>query len=227
MKNPKATLPIIALFALALLWVLRHPLANLWNWIGNREAVVTYIQELGMWGPVLLFVLLVVQVFLAIIPGQALMVTSSYLYGFWGGMLITWTSLVGGGYAAFLLARRYGRPFAERWVAPDTLSRWDKSARGQGILFFAMSLVLPVFPNDAMCYVAGLGTISYRRFLLANLVGRGITCTLTSFLGAYSASIPPLVIGIGIASLFLIALIWKFGDRISLWFYKGGSHVIA
>lgn len=190
MKNPKATLPIIALFALALLWALRNPLANLWNWIGNREAVVTYIQELGMWGPVLLFVLLVVQVFLAIIPGQALMVTSSYLYGFWGGMLITWTSLVGGGYAAFLLARRYGRPFAERWVAPDTLSRWDKSARGQGILFFAMSLVLPVFPNDAMCYVAGLGKITARRFLAANMLGRGMACLLASLVGSFGEQIP-------------------------------------
>lgn len=190
MKNPKIKLAIVVLLILSVIWIFRHPLAHLWTWIGDREAVVAYIQGLGFWGPALLFVLLVMQVFLAIIPGQALMVTSSYLYGFWGGLLITWTSLAGGGYAAFALARRFGRPFAERWVAPETLSRWDKSARGQGIFFFAMSLVLPIFPNDAMCYVAGLGKISPRRFLVANMLGRGMSCLLASLVGAFGTQIP-------------------------------------
>ena len=212
---------------IAALWLLREPLTSLWNWISDREAVAAFTESVGIWGPLLIFILLILQVFLALIPGQALMVACGMLYGFAGGSFLAWISLVTGGQLAFVLARRLGRPFAERWVTPDVLTRWDKSAAQQGAGFFVASLILPIFPNDAMCYVAGLGTISYRRFLLANLVGRGITCTLTSFLGAYSASIPPLVIGIGIALLFLIALVWKFGDRISLWFYKGGNHVIA
>ena len=190
MKNPKTTLAIVVLLTLSTAWTFRGPLADLWNWIGNREAVVATIQGLGIWGPAILFILLVMQVFLAIIPGQALMVTSSYLYGFWGGLFITWTSLVGGGYAAFYLARRYGRPFAERWVAPDTLSRWDKTARGQGVFFYAMSFVLPIFPNDAMCYVAGLGQISPRRFLFANMLGRGLACLLASVVGSFGSQIP-------------------------------------
>lgn len=190
MKNPKTTLPLIALIALVLLVALRQPIANLWNWMGNREAVIAYVQGLGMWGPAILFALLVVQVFLAIIPGQTLMVACGYLYGFWGGLFVSWASLVSGGYAAFALARRYGRPFAERWVSEETLSRWDKAAHGQGIFFFAFSLVLPVFPNDAMCYVAGLGKISPRRFLVANMIGRGMACLLASLVGAFGAQIP-------------------------------------
>lgn len=190
MKNPKTILAIVFFCTLSVIWTFRQPLASLWAWISDRDAVVASIQSLGAWGSALLFVLLVLQVFLAFIPGQALMVTSGYLYGFWGGLFITWTSLVGGGYAAFLLARRYGRPFAERWVSPDTLSRWDKAAHGQGIFFFAMSLVLPVFPNDAMCYVAGLGKISPQRFLIANMIGRGIACLLASVVGAFGPQIP-------------------------------------
>lgn len=190
MKNPTPTLLLIALSALILIFAFRQPIANLWTWMGNREAVSATIQGLGIWGPALLFILLVMQVFLAIIPGQALMVTSSYLYGFWGGLFITWTSLVGGGCAAFYLARRYGRPFAERWITPETLSRWDKASQGQGIFFFAMSLVLPVFPNDAMCYVAGLGKISPPRFLIANMLGRGMACLLASLVGAFGSQIP-------------------------------------
>ncbi|MBI5934100.1 MAG: TVP38/TMEM64 family protein [Chloroflexi bacterium] len=228
MKNSKSPLLLIALIAFILIFTFRQPLAILWNWMGNREAVIAYVQELGVWGPALLFVLLVVQVFLAIIPGQTLMVACGYLYGFWGGLFITWTSLVGGGYAAFALARRYGRPFAERWVTPETLSRWDKAAHGQGIFFFAMSLVLPVFPNDAMCYVAGLGKISPPRFLVANMIGRGMACLLASVVGAFGSQIPLWGWACGIGLILTGCVGWwlkKYFTSNNISALKGDSHV--
>ena len=65
------------------------------------------------------------------------------------------------------------------------LERWNKAAVGQGVAFFAISLVMPLVPNDAMCYVAGLGTISRIRFSIANLLGRGLACVIASAAGAF------------------------------------------
>ena len=159
---------ILLITVLAALWVFRIPVMDLLSWFGNREAVIRSIQNLGLWGPVVIFILLVLQVFLAFIPGQALMIACGYIYGFWFGFLLSWFSLFAGGQAAFALARRCGRPFAERWISPEVLSKWDKAAAGQGVGFYALSLVLPIFPNDAMCYVAGLGKIKSHRFTIAN-----------------------------------------------------------
>ncbi len=167
-----------------LLWEARHPLVVIWRWFSNRDAVEASMHHLGIWGPVVLFVLFVLQVFLAFIPGQALMVACGFLYGFWGGFLLSWISLVVGGEIAFILARRYGRTFAEKWISTYVLAKWDKAAAGQGIAFFAVTLVMPLAPNDAMCYVAGLGKISRIRFSIANLIGRGLACVLTSAAGA-------------------------------------------
>jgi uncharacterized membrane protein YdjX (TVP38/TMEM64 family) len=107
--------------------------------------------------------------------------------------MITWFSLVLGGQMAFWLARRYGRPFAEKWISPSILDRWDKSAAGQGVGFYVVTLVMPFFPNDAMCYVAGLGNMSNRRFLIANALGRGIASVLTVVVGAFADQIPSLI----------------------------------
>ncbi len=186
------------------------------------------MQQFGILGPVILFILLVLQVFLAFIPGQALMVACAYLYGFWGGMFLAWFSLVVGGEFAFMLARRYGRPFAERWVSPEILVRWDKTAAGQGIGFYAMSLVLPIFPNDAMCYIGGLAKISPRRFLAANMLGRGTACLLTSLIGAYGTQIPVWgwILGSGIVLAGCIG--WLMNKRRrsnSSMISKGESHV--
>ena len=188
MKKFTGIFSIIAiLFAL---WFFRDLIQDAFAWFGNREAVVNTMQHAGIWGPAVLGTLFVLQVFLAFIPGQALMVASGFLYGFWGGFLISWLSLVAGGEVAFILARRYGRSFAEKWISSSILARWDQAARGQGIAFFAITLVMPLVPNDAMCYVAGLGRISRLRFSIANFLGRGIACTMTSALGAFGGNIP-------------------------------------
>ena len=183
MKNSIFVKAMLVLTVIVALWGVRDGISIAWAWFSNLHSVTSSMERVGLWGPVVLFILFVLQVFLAFIPGQALMVACGYLYGFWGGFLVSWLSLVAGGEIAYLLARRYGRPFAERWISSDVLSRWDKAAAGQGIGFFAVMLVMPLVPNDAMCYVAGLGTISHRRFTAANLLGRGMACVITSAAG--------------------------------------------
>src|SRR5689334_23383175 len=103
--------------SLTALWVAREPLIAMWKWFGDQRAVTASINHLGIWGIFVMVVLLILQVFLAFIPGQALMVACGYIYGFWGGFLVSWLSLVIGGETAFLLARRYGQSFAEKWIS--------------------------------------------------------------------------------------------------------------
>jgi len=184
---------ILSMLVMTAMWMYRQPLIASLQWFNDLDAVIASIRGYGLWGPAVLFVLFILQTFLAFIPGQALMVASGYIYGFSGGILITWVSLVIGGQMAFWLARRYGRPFAEKLVSPATLDRWDKSAASQGITFYIVTLVMPFFPNDAMCYVAGLGNMSNRRFLLANTCGRGIASALTVVVGAFADQIPSLI----------------------------------
>lgn len=228
MKTNKS-FPLFGLIAvLVVTWIFRDPILASLSWISDREAVASTIQRLGMWGPIAVSILLVLQVFLAFIPGQALMVTCGFLYGFWGGLFITWLSLVVGGQTAFLLARHDGRSFAERWVSQATLARWDRAAQGQGIGFFALSLVLPIFPNDAMCYVAGLGKISIQRFLVANMLGRGAACLLASLVGAYGSQIPVWGWALGISILLAGCVGWwlkKHSESLAPEGLKGDSHV--
>lgn len=194
-------------------WIFRVELMDLMRWFADLDAVTADMQRIGIWGPITLFLLFVFQVFLAFIPGQALMVACGYLYGFWGGFLLSWLSLVVGGEMAFVLARRYGRHFAERWVSSQVLSRWDKAADGQGVGFFTFSLVLPLIPNDAMCYVAGLGKISRPRFITANLLGRGMACILTSAAGAFGGTIPWQIWVVLLTIFLLIGFSWRISQN--------------
>ena len=159
----------------------------------DTQSVTALLRNSGPWGWLILILLLILQAFLAFVPGQGLMLASGYIYGFWQGLLLTWFGLTLGGQISFWLARRYGRPFASRFVSKKVLARWDGIAARQGMGFYIVSLFIPIFPNDAMCFVAGLGEISFYRFLVANMIGRFIATTAMTFVGAYGAQIPTAV----------------------------------
>ena len=175
----------------------------------DPQSVTALLRNSGPWGWLILILLLILQAFLAFIPGQGLMLASGYIYGFWQGLLLTWFGLTLGGQISFWLARRYGRPFASRFVSAKVLARWDDIAARQGMGFYIVSLFIPIFPNDAMCFVAGLGEISFRRFLIANMIGRFIATAAMTFVGAYGAQIPMAVWLVLSVVCVLILLVWR------------------
>lgn len=201
------------------IWVAREPMLGIWRWFSDRDAVTASMNQLGLWAPFVLAILFILQVFLAFIPGQALMVACGYLYGFWGGFLLSWLSLVIGGEIAFSLARRHGQPFAEKWISPSVLARWNQNAEGQGVTFYAISLVMPLVPNDAMCYVAGLDRITHRRFSTANLLGRGLACLITSWIGAFGSQAPAYVWIIIFVLGLLAMLAWQLARHLQNKYY--------
>jgi len=185
--NAKKFLIIIALLALGITY--RQPLGELLHIISDQEAVSAYLKSFGALGPLVLFVLLIAQVFVAVIPGHALMVTAGYVYGGLG-LFVVMASTILGSQIAFLIARWYGRDLINKLASPEMMARWNQTAQHQGILFFFFSFVLPIFPSDLMCYVAGLATISPRRFLVANILGRTCCAVFITLIGIYGMHPP-------------------------------------
>lgn len=180
---------IISAILVATLWVYRYPLAELLQIIQDQDAVSAYLQGYGSLGPIILFILLISQVFVAIIPGHALMVTAGYAYGILG-LFVTLSSTILGSQIAFLIARKYGRSLIYRLASREVIERWDKVAKNQGTLFYFFSFVLPIFPSDLMCYVAGLCTISPKRFFIANFMGRTCCAVFITLIGIYGTHPP-------------------------------------
>ena len=67
---------LITVAVLAVIVCYRQPISDLLHIIADQEAVSAYLQGYGAWGLAILFLLMVAQVFVAVIPGHALMVTA-------------------------------------------------------------------------------------------------------------------------------------------------------
>ncbi len=198
---------------LLMLWRFYEPLIAALRWFSDLDAIVESIQRSGLWGPVILFLLIQVQLFVAFIPGHALVAASGYVYGAPLTIAIVSVSGVLGSQLAFLLARKYGRPLIYRLASKETIDKWDKIAGNRGPLFYFFMFVLPFVPSDMMCYVGGLGKISARRFFVANLIGRVWSATEVALIGSYGFH-PPAVFWVLFAlSLVALYVAWLIYDR--------------
>lgn len=126
----------------------------------------------GRFGPLAFVGLQTAQVILAPIPGQMLAGVGGYLFGPLRGTAYSMTGVLLGSAAVFMLSRAYGRPYVERVLNPATVDRWDGVVDRAGVPGLFVLFLLPTFPDDLLCAVAGCADIRLRRFLALVLVGR-------------------------------------------------------
>ena len=93
---------MVGLVLLAWFW---EPVVKLIIVASDREAVSAYLGQFGLAGPLLLCLLLVLQVVIAAIPGEAFMISGGYVYGFGTALGINVIASVAASQAAFILAR--------------------------------------------------------------------------------------------------------------------------
>nr|WP_303647646.1 VTT domain-containing protein [Haloarchaeobius sp. HME9146] len=124
------------------------------------------------------------QVVVAPVPGQVLAFTAGYLFGAGPGFAYSMTGATVGTYLALLLARRYGRPYVERVVTPDALDRFDDFLGEYGLAGVFVVFLLPGFPDDVICFAAGMSDLDVRKLVLVSVAGRTPGYLVLVFSGA-------------------------------------------
>ncbi|MFB6252745.1 MAG: TVP38/TMEM64 family protein [Halobellus sp.] len=145
--------------------------------------VQTQLAGLGRYAPLAFVALQTVQVIFAPVPGQMLGGIGGFLFGGLRGTVYSMLGVVAGSAVVFFASRRFGRPYVERVVAAESLERWDAFFERGGLLGLFALFLLPTFPDDLLCFVAGLADIQSRRFLTLVLVGRTPSFLLAAYVG--------------------------------------------
>lgn len=138
----------------------------------DPERARQVVEDFGVWGPLVFIGMQTVQVLLAPIPGQVSGLVGGFLFGTTWGVVYTMIGAAIGFTLLFLLAKRFGRPLAERLVKPETLDRFDHLAQRGGVLVLFFVFLLPAFPDDVISLVAGMTPIRLRTLILVSLAGR-------------------------------------------------------
>ena len=148
-------------------------------WVGfwiaphvSRARIESWVQAAGVWGPLVLFAVQVLQIVVAPIPGALVPFLAGALYGPWVGTLVAAGGTAVGSVAAFSIGRYAGRPLATRWIGSETLDRAHAMIGGKRWLALVPLFLVPLSPSDALCIAAGLIGLEWRQLLIAVALGR-------------------------------------------------------
>jgi len=211
-----------ALIGIALIivgWQIRIPLWNLILFTADQENFGAFIRGYGAVGPIVLASLQFLQILLAVLPGHALTLAGGYIYGLVLGFLFNLFVIVAASQLAFGIARYFGRHVVVRLAPAAMLNRWDGAARRYGFAFFFTSFLFPIFPADTMNYLAGLTSLSGKKFLVASVLGRAPATFLMTWMGAQgvslvtSSGLPWWAWAYLIVGAFALYLAWRLAPR--------------
>lgn len=184
----------------------------------SQKALQDYIAQRAPYGQLWFFVLQLLSVVLAPIPSNITALAGGVIFGAWTSFFLTWAAVFLGSLLVFWVARTLGGDFADRVVSRRLSAKYQRVIHTKATVFLTMAFLLPYFPDDVLCILAGLTEIPFRRFALIVLLARPWGLLAASALGGSSLEIPTWGLAVlGAAGILLFAAGLKYGERIEHW----------
>lgn len=142
-----------------------------------------WVQARGVVGKIAYMGMVILQVLVALIPGEPLEIAAGYAFGAIEGTLLCLGAATLGSLLVFGLVRRFGVKLVEVFFSREKLRslRFLQSS-GRRRILFAIIFILPGTPKDLLCYFAGLTDIPFATWLLLCSLGR-LPSIITSTIG--------------------------------------------
>jgi len=154
------------------------------DFFSTLDSIQTFLLQFGVWTPLAFFILQLLQIIIAPIPGGTVGLVGGALFGtFWGFVISIAGTLVGSA-IVFLLAKRFGRPFVLKFVSSPLIAKYENIEESKlNAVLFAIFL-FPLFPDDILCFVAGLSAMKFKTFMIIAIVGRSPSVFINNMVGA-------------------------------------------
>lgn len=165
---------------LALCWLVGSPLIR---FASQPELFRQWVDSHGIWGQLAYMGMVMLQVILAVIPGEPFEIAGGYAFGAVKGTLLCLTAATAGSLLVFGMVRLLGHRLVRVFFSQKQIDslRFLKTSPRRDFLFL-MIFMIPGTPKDLMCYFAGLTDIRLGVWLLICSLGR-IPSLVTSTVG--------------------------------------------
>lgn len=165
-----AAVVIAAAVIAAAVWLVCRPLVE---FASEPELFRDWVDSHGILGRIAFVGMVMLQVVIAILPGEPFEIAAGYAFGALEGTLLFLAASAAGSIAVFLLVRRFGAKLAEVFFSGKELSsvRFLKTNPRRTMLFLIV-FMLPGTPKDLLSYFAGLTDIRFGVWVVICSLGR-------------------------------------------------------
>ena len=149
--------------------------------INSVDALRDYISQTGAWAAVIYIIFSFLQVVLLPVPGSVAVAVGVAMFGPLMCAIYSFIGIVTGSIVAFVIGRWIGYKAVCWIVGKESLDKWLKKLKGKDYLILSLMFLLPLFPDDILCFVAGLSSMTWGFFLVMITVTRAISIFSTAY----------------------------------------------
>lgn len=153
---------------------------------GDRRAISEWFRELGYWGPVMIILTMVAQMFLVVIPSWGLMIVSVIAYGPVWGALLAICAVGVASFVGYFIGKAFGRAALEGIIGKSADSRLSRFIDRYGFGAVFLFRLSPLLSSDAISLVSGMLRMNFRRFMAATLLGITPLAVAIAYFGSES-----------------------------------------
>ncbi len=214
---------IVALIVIGCLAIMN--LCGIFENLSDLEKVKQFILKSGNWGYVIYALLTVLNVVILPIPALIFMLAGVAVFGAVKTFIISYISVMIGSIIAFIIGRFAGKKLVVWCVGEGAIEKYTKLIGKKGNALFVIMQLLPFFPDDILCMIAGLTSMSFPFFFISMLIVKPMYIATVCFMGTGSI-IPftgwgiPVWIAIFVVIGILFILFCKYQTKIETWFGK-------
>ncbi len=193
---------------------LQIPALNSLNSVGELAHL---IDGTGIWGRIIFILVQFIQVTFIPLPFVVTTAAGVAVFGPFEAALLSLVGVISASlFAFFVMGRMLGKKAVEWATSPEDVKKYSDVINKKGKVLLPMMFLFPFFPDDILCMVAGLSSMSGWYYTAVIILVRPIGIFFTAYMS--SGQIIPyngwgLLVWI---SLFLIAIpitVWSFKNE--------------
>ncbi|NNE77633.1 MAG: TVP38/TMEM64 family protein [Pricia sp.] len=170
---------------------------------GEKERIKNWVDQFGAWGPMVLVLSMIAQMFLIVVPTIMLMVVSILAYGPIWGSLIVFGAVFSASTVGYSIGKFLGQGRVERIIGHKTETKVADFLEEYGFWAVIITRLNPFLSNDAISLVGGILRMGYWKFIGATMIG---IAPLTLFIAILGKSSDSLKTGLFWGSLVSLAI---------------------
>ena len=161
---------LFILFSVAVFWFVGKPMIE---FVEDPLKFRQWVNNYGFGGRLIFIGMVVLQVLIAIIPGEPLEFGAGYAFGAFEGTILTIIGITVGSLIVYALVKKFGMAFVEIFFSKEKIAniKFLKSSKKRDALIFLL-FIIPGTPKDILCYFLGLTDIKYSTVIFISVVGR-------------------------------------------------------
>ncbi len=153
--------------------------------VSNPQQFREYLLSFGPWSAVVFMLFQVIQVVIAVIPGEPVQLAGGYIFGTFLGTVYSTIGITTGYIIVFFAVKLFGYPLVERFVPEKEFEKFSiliNSPKLEATIF--LLFLIPGIPKDILVYVAGLTPINPIVFFIIITIARTPAMIGSSYIGA-------------------------------------------